>query len=73
MTDPMPNLTIVTHDGRITMDVICAIDTDTDTLHGRDQSHRYGFDYYIDFMDDSLEDIRSKSHLCRLSRQVTDD
>jgi hypothetical protein len=73
MTEPSPQLTVTTHDGQHTLDVICDIDTDTDNLHGRDQSHRYGFDYTIDFLDDSLEDIRSKSHLCRLSREVTDD
>lgn len=73
MTESPPHLTVATHDGQITLDVICDIDTDTDNLHDRDQSHRYGFEYYVDFMSDSLEEIREKSHLCRLSRDVTDD
>lgn len=73
MTESPPQLTVNTHDGQHTLDVICGIDTDTDNLHGRDQSHRYGFDYYIDFMTDSLEEIRAKSHLCRLSQEKADD
>jgi len=73
MTDPIPNLTVATHDRQITLDVMCKIDRDTDDLHDNDQSFRYGFDYYIDFMTDSLEEIREKSHLCQMSTGDFDD
>lgn len=73
MTEPTPQLNVNTHNGQHTLDLICDIDTDTDNLHDRDQSHQYGFNYDIDFMADSLEEIRAKSHLCRLLGDGTDD
>lgn len=72
MTDKQATLSVET-DRHDVIELLFELDSHKDSIHHNELSYRYGFSYNINFISDSIEEIRIKSHLCRRNRRAIDD